>query len=256
MSSAPPANVEPEPETVEPDDAVAVTERDGADPTREPAQLPARPGPGIVVTTSNDGTWEQFSRRLVPFMPPVMQQQAAGDMSALSAFVVRSSDAAPEDTVEIVGVRYALDDLSSHDALKNALQMADRAALWGQEATAGGETGDGHSVLSAGIGAAQASLTSRQPPVAVHVEYVQQGGAAASTLRETVYLLPTLTGLQMKSAVIAAFGLEGGFQDYFLRCDGDVFGSRTAIATHPGFREGCVLIMEDAAGRPKAIGHT
>ena len=211
--------------------------------------------PAIVVSTSDDGTWEQFTQRIVPFMPPVVQQRAASQSSTVFRFVARS-DAAPENTVEIVGLRYALEDLRTHDALKTALENADPAALWGQDATEGGETGDGHSVLSVGIGAAQASLSSRQPPVAVHVEYTAQGGEAASTVKETVYLLPTLTGLQMKSTVIAALGLDGGFQDYFLRCDGDVFGSRTAISTHPGFKEGCVLTMEDVAGRPKAVGHT
>lgn len=238
------------------------TPEGSSEPEPEPAvAVPAAPAvasttpPAIVVSTSDDGTWEQFTRRIVPFMPPVVQQRAGGESSTVSHFVARS-DAAPENTVEIVGLRYALEDLSTHDALKTALEKADPAELWGPDATAGGETGDGHSVLSAGIGAAQASLSSRQPPVAVHVEYTAGQGEGASTVRETVYLLPTLTGLQMKSAVIAALGLGGGFQDYFLRCDGDVFGSRTAISTHPGFQEGCVLSMEDVAGRPKAVGHT
>eukprot|EP01043_Picozoa_sp_COSAG02_P023167 COSAG02_NODE_1230_length_13767_cov_16.238294_3_plen_262_part_00 len=235
--------VEPEPEAA----AVAMPA------ARARAADSDQTAPPIVVSTHDDSAWGQFYRRITPFMPPVLQQRVASEPSDLSAFVVRTCASPAEGTVAILDVTYTLDDLSTHDALKAALERAGPAALWGHKATSGGETGEGHSVVSTGIGAAQASLTSRQPPVAAHVEYTAQDGA---TTRETVYLLPTLTGLQMKSAVIAALGLSGGFQDYYLRCDGDVFGSRTAIATHPGFKEGCLLTMEDVAGRAKAVGHT
>lgn len=43
-----------------------------------------------------------------------------------------------------------------------------------------------------------------------------------------------LTGLQLKSAVIAALGLKGGFQDYYLTLGGAPFGSRSALGAHPG----------------------
>ena len=72
----------------------------------------------------------------------------------------------------------------------------------------------------------------------------------------SVYLLDSLTGLQMKSAVISELGLSGGFQHYYLRCNGAAFGSRTPISAHPSFAPDCLLVMEDVGDRPKPSGHT
>jgi glutaredoxin len=75
---------------------------------------------------------------------------------------------------------------------------------------------------------------------------------------ETVYILASLTGLQLKSKIIAELGLQGGFGDYYLLCNGLPFGSRTPIINHEGFVKdnNSELILEDRAGRQKAIGHT
>ena len=72
----------------------------------------------------------------------------------------------------------------------------------------------------------------------------------------TVYALPSLTGLMLKSKIIAELGLGGGFQDYYLRLEATPFGSRTPISAHPGFGEGCLLLLEDVGERPKAVGMT
>jgi hypothetical protein len=215
-------------------------------------------GPAIILSGGGEASLAAFSRRLIPFMPPKLQQQVATDPSLMSSFVGLDSNRAPSTSntmsITIGEASYPLAELGSHDSLKAALNLVSASTLWGAAATGGGDSGESHSVLSAGVGGAAALLSSRQPPVAVHVVYV-----GTETIREaetTVCVLPTLTGLQMKSAVLAGLGLSGGFQDYFLRCDGDAFGSRMAISSHPGFGEGCTLQVEDVAGRPKAVGHT
>ena len=102
----------------------------------------------------------------------------------------------------------------------------------------------------------------RSAPVAVHVRYVgtenseSQEEEKQSTTAQVVYVLPSLTGLQMKSKIIAELGLNGGFSDYYLRCENISFGSKTGVQEHPCFKEGCVLVLEDLEGRPKAVGET
>eukprot|EP01047_Picozoa_sp_COSAG01_P067968 COSAG01_NODE_9714_length_2363_cov_8.026060_1_plen_317_part_00 len=237
-------------EANEPSPPPAIAEPEPA-PEPEPSIGPAQ----ARITVSGDASsLESFSRRLVPFMPPRLQQQVASDPTLLSGFVCLRDDSstAAAISVTIDGANYQLDQLSSHEALQTALEKASPSTLWGAAATDGGDSGESHSVLSAGVGATAALLSSRQPPVEVRVAYAGAEEATASA----IHLLPALTGLQMKSAVIAGLGLTGGFQDYYLRCEGGAFGSRTAISTHPGFGEGCLLEIEDVGSRPKAVGHT
>jgi hypothetical protein len=63
------------------------------------------------------------------------------------------------------------------------------------------------------------NLRRRGPPVEIIVECkISQKEAAC-------YILPHLTGLQMKSAILKELGLDGGFGDYYLRCEDVPFGS-------------------------------
>mmetsp|Transcript_82947 Transcript_82947/g.165578 ORF Transcript_82947/g.165578 Transcript_82947/m.165578 type:complete len:103 (-) Transcript_82947:203-511(-) len=102
--------------------------------------------------------------------------------------------------------------------------------------------------MQRGIGVVAAALSSKAAPVTLHVQY--RGNI------HTVHALPSLTGLMLKSTVIASLGLTGGFQDYYLRLDGAPFGSRTPISMHAGFQPGCTLDLEDVGERPKAVGMT
>jgi glutaredoxin len=75
-------------------------------------------------------------------------------------------------------------------------------------------------------------------------------------ITKSLYLLPSLTGLQMKSYVINEFRLNGGFGSYYLRCKDVPFGSKVAINSHTHFGENCHMILEDIGDRPKAVGFT
>jgi hypothetical protein len=77
-----------------------------------------------------------------------------------------------------------------------------------------------------------------------------------ATTTTTISILPTLTGLQLKSLIIHSLSLPGGFQDYYLRLNNQPFGSRTSISEHVGFKDGMELILEDVNGRGKCVGHT
>mmetsp|Transcript_30249 Transcript_30249/g.61621 ORF Transcript_30249/g.61621 Transcript_30249/m.61621 type:complete len:235 (+) Transcript_30249:109-813(+) len=85
---------------------------------------------------------------------------------------------------------------------------------------------------------------------------------AYNKVTRIVNVSPNMTGLQFKSMVIAAFELDGGFQNYFLTLDGMPFGSRASIREHPCFASGSaaasvpVASLEDVGTRSKAVGHT
>ena len=148
-----------------------------------------------------------------------------------------------------VGLANAV-NLALNQALAAAkpLVTGSAAVAEGAAASEDEDASEAHSVMQRGVGAVAAALSSKAAPVAVHVEYK---GAV-----HTVHALASLTGLMLKSAVIAELGLAGGFQDYYLRLDGAPFGSRTPIRMHPGFRSGCTLVLEDVGERPKAVGMT
>ena len=94
------------------------------------------------------------------------------------------------------------------------------------------------------------NLGRRGPPVEIIVECkISQKEAAC-------YILPHLAGLQMKSAILKELGLDGGFGDYYLRCEDVPFGSRCAVSNHPGFKDHCRLVLEEVGDRPRANGHT
>ena len=95
-----------------------------------------------------------------------------------------------------------------------------------------------------------ANLGRRGPPVEIIVE------CKISQKEAVCYILPHLTGLQMKSAILKELGLDGGFGDYYLRCEDVPFGSRCAVSNHPGFKDHCRLVLEEVGDRPRANGHT
>ena len=112
------------------------------------------------------------------------------------------------------------------------------------------EASQAHSVLERGVGALLRgrALAAKAAPLAARIEYRGQ--------EHTVHAPPSLTGLQLKSKVIAELGLDGGFQDYYLRLQSTAFGSRSPVSAHPGFVEGCLIMLEDVGERPKAVGMT
>ena len=122
--------------------------------------------------------------------------------------------------------------------------------LWPQNDT--DDSGEGHSVIQRQVGAVASLLSSRLAPVRVHVDYEAE--------RRLVDVLPSITGLMFKSIVISAFGLTGGFQDYYLLLGSAPFGSRTPISAHarwPSFVAGdCRANLENLGDRPKASGMT
>lgn len=220
--------------------------------------LEAPSSAGIILNTTTCTDTTALTSLLLPCLPPILQQQVATDPKTLDSYIqVIKSTQAPHATVTIHGQTYPLSHLqSSFDNLIAALAAGPAKNLWGGAAPEESSSSEAvdvdatHSVVSAGIAAVSPSLTSRIPAVRVDVRY-----ASTDTIH-SLHLLPTLTGLQMKSAVINQLGLGGGFQDYYLRCENQPFGSRTAVTEHPGWREGALLVLEDVGQRPKAIGHT
>ena len=91
-------------------------------------------------------------------------------------------------------------------------------------------------------------------PVSVRVCYSCRAGQITATAE--CYVLPSMTGLQMKSAVLRELNLPGGFGDYYLRCNDTPFGSRAPLQRHPQFGENCLLTVSDVGQRPRAVGHT
>ncbi len=96
----------------------------------------------------------------------------------------------------------------------------------------------------------------KQATQVTRVNQVTQVTVAYKGTQQTCYLLPSLTGLQMKSYIMNEFNLQGGFGGYYLQCQGVPFGSRTKIGLHDHFGEQCHLTLEDIGNRPKAIGYT
>ena len=81
---------------------------------------------------------------------------------------------------------------------------------------------------------------------------------AATWLLLVRYL--SFTRLLYACQVIATLGLDGGFQDFYLRLGGSAFGSRTPISAHPHWAQlvsgQCSLLLERIGDRPKAVGMT
>ena len=123
----------------------------------------------------------------------------------------------------------------------------------------GNDAGNDAETKTAGKGPSKTKKKSpkiKQATQVTRVNQVTQVTVAYKGTQQTCYLLPSLTGLQMKSYIMNEFNLQGGFGDYYLQCQGVPFGSRTKIGLHDHFGEQCHLTLEDIGNRPKAIGYT
>ena len=123
----------------------------------------------------------------------------------------------------------------------------------------GNDAGNDAETKTAGKGPSKTKKKSpkiKQVTQVTRVNQVTQVTVAYKGTQQTCYLLPSLTGLQMKSYIMNEFNLQGGFGGYYLQCQGVPFGSRTKIGLHDHFGEQCHLTLEDIGNRPKAIGYT
>ena len=123
----------------------------------------------------------------------------------------------------------------------------------------GNDAGNDAETKTAGKGPSKTKKKSpkiKQATQVTRVNQVTQVTVAYKGTQQTCYLLPSLTGLQMKSYIMNEFNLQGGFGGYYLQCQGVSFGSRTKIGLHDHFGEQCHLTLEDIGNRPKAIGYT
>ena len=79
---------------------------------------------------------------------------------------------------------------------------------------------------------------------------------------QTCFVLPTMTGLQMKSYILNEFknhfdiAMDCSFGSFYLQCQNQPFASRTRIDQHEHFQNNCHLVLEDVGDRPKAVGYT
>ena len=123
----------------------------------------------------------------------------------------------------------------------------------------GNDAGNDAETKTAGKGPSRTKKKSpkiKQATQVTRVNQVTQVTVAYKGTQQTCYLLPSLTGLQMKSYIMNEFNLQGGFSSCYLQCQGVPFGSRTKIGLHDHFGEQCHLTLEDIGNRPKAIGYT
>lgn len=141
------------------------------------------------------------------------------------------------------------DVLAQHESGTLDLSMGENKILDFSAALSHSAVGNifGAATHASAIGA---NLGRRGPPVEIIVE------CKISQKEAVCYILPHLTGLQMKSAILKELGLDGGFGDYYLRCEDVPFGSRCAVSNHPGFKDHCRLVLEEVGDRPRANGHT
>ena len=78
---------------------------------------------------------------------------------------------------------------------------------------------------------------------------------------QTCFVLPSMTGLQMKSYILNEFKnhfdiANCSFGSFYLQCQHQPFASRTRIDQHEHFQNNCHLVLEDVGDRPKAVGYT
>lgn len=244
--------------------AELVADRSSSLLAETPAPIFVISGPAAQASDAMSRVWSA----ILPHLPPLVQQQLAAGSEAeqleIRARVLKraADDGSGEGVLRVRDSRHALKELECMrqrgelDGLIVSAKPLLRAAYSDGGAAADGAAGveededasAAHSVLQRGIGAVATSLSSKAAPVGVRVEYKGQ--------EHTVYALPSLTGLMLKSKVIAELGLDGGFQDYYLRLEGTAFGSRTPVSAHAGFGEGCRCLLEDVGDRPKAVGMT
>jgi len=204
---------------------------------------------------------------ILPHLPPLVQQKIAAAVSeadrlAMQACVLEvvAEHEGPEGgMLSVGGSRYPLTAIEGMrqrgelDALIVSVKPQLAVASGGVASADGADddSSEAHSVLQRDISSLFQGLSlasKKAAPIPIRIEYNGQVSP--------VYAPPSLTGLQLKSKVIAELGLSGGFQDYFLRLDGTAFGSRTPVSAHPAFAAQCHLVLQDVGERPKAVGMT
>ena len=73
----------------------------------------------------------------------------------------------------------------------------------------------------------------------------------------SVDAVPSMTGLQLKSLILATLSLNMGFGDCFLTCHGRTFPSRGAVSTVVEFVDGAALeLVRRGEGEAKHVGET
>ena len=73
----------------------------------------------------------------------------------------------------------------------------------------------------------------------------------------SVDAVPSMTGLQLKSLILATLQLDMGFGDCFLTCHGRTFPSRGAVSTVVEFVDGAALdLVRRGEGEAKHVGET
>ena len=78
---------------------------------------------------------------------------------------------------------------------------------------------------------------------------------------QTCFVLPSMTGLQMKSYILNEFKnhfdiANCSFGSFYLQCQNQPFASRKRIDQHEHFQNNCHLVLEDVGDRPKTVGYT
>jgi hypothetical protein len=220
--------------------------------------------PIIILTPAVDGTSQTallvdriFSCAL-PFLSPREQQMLAQDPTvsdSIKSRLIRVNEPDMSGSVQIGGI--TLEPLLWLDNREISAAIQE-TGLFSKEDTDGSEL---HDVLQGADPAALLKNTfqSRTPAILLDVYYNDKGFIRG---RKSFQVSPNITGLQLKSLVIAEFGLDGGFQHYYLTLDGAPFGSRTPICNHPSLAEGSTsgsggaACLEDVGDRPKASGRT
>ena len=99
--------------------------------------------------------------------------------------------------------------------------------------------------LNRGLGSLIAKRNTRsEAGVAFTLRWQDESKDSAGGTRDMrMTMRPSMSGLQLKSEVIAALRLGGGFPDFIMLCGGVPFHSRGAIQTHPSFRPDCIVTM-------------
>eukprot|EP00928_Gymnodinium_smaydae_P093411 TRINITY_DN77582_c0_g1_i1.p1 TRINITY_DN77582_c0_g1~~TRINITY_DN77582_c0_g1_i1.p1 ORF type:complete len:240 (-),score=21.91 TRINITY_DN77582_c0_g1_i1:77-736(-) len=191
---------------------------------------------------------------VLPHLPPVIQQELTNSNAETRSQILnrvvsqRVVDGGGEVVFSMHGVRHAFSSLSDMRATGEFERLLTANPLWyGAEADED-EAGEGHAVKQGSVANVALALGAQGAVTTLVVEYKSK--------TKDVHVPPTITGLMLKSKVIAEFGLPGGFQDYYLRLGGEPFGSRTAIKEHPGFTAGALIVLEEVGERPKAQGMT
>ena len=226
----------------------------------------------ITITTGAEGAAE-LETRVVSFvcasglLPPSIQQRIGLNLQAGKALsespeaariiAVRPPAEGTEDGILVHGVNFrGLPSPDDPQEVEAFLAHLGSQPLWrGGDPELGADT---HVVLQPQKHAIGDAPAARSNSSQVHFRARYQPYPAEGRTGRTVELqIPSsLTGLQLKSMVISACDLDGGFQNYIMAVDGEAFGSRVPVVTNTSFRDGCEVVIEDLGDRPKRSGRT